>query len=629
RDFEHLLRLWESVRDLTLQSTAPSLVYEEGNLIKRSIRDLYSKEINQVIVAGEEAHKEAKNFMRMLMPSHARNVLKYDDTTPLFARYRIEPQLDAMFSPLVQLKSGGYLVINQTEALVAVDVNSGKATKKFSIEETALNTNLEASEELARQLKLRDLAGLVVVDFIDMEEKRNNRAVERKFKECLRNDRARIQIGRISHFGLLEMSRQRLRTGVLEGSTMPCKCCFGTGIIRSTESVALAILRSLEDNLMTNTPHRFPVIHCANDVAMYLLNNKRNFVVDMETRYDVSIQIESSKEYQGSEFSIEQINGIDTTPFQSRRTERSIANVETNANSSDEEEERSSYTFDDDADGERRNRRRRRRRSRRLETNTSVEEDDDISLHTDLDNIDPVQINDSGPKEVSELQEETPNRRRRGRRGGRRNRSERPNSIDSQDDQDQQIHLDKTDSTGELTKKDVSSKNDSLILLETENNTWGIEESASVHHLETIDSANNLHDTKKPVSTLPTIKGLTVTDLEDEKAVFTEPSLNKKQISNNQKQPYSEFSSAFGIDSQTKLRFDRSDVDVNDLNSDRSNTENVEEVQKSQRARRSEPVATSPVLERIVITPKQKDLAGEPQKKPARKGWWQHRFGGS
>ena len=201
RDFEYLLRLWESVRDLTLQSTAPSLVYEEGDLIKRSIRDLYSKDVEQVLVAGEEAHKEAKSFMRMLMPSHAKNVIKYEDAQPLFARYRIEQQLNAMFSPFVQLKSGGYLVINQTEALVAVDVNSGKSTRKFSIEDTALNTNLEAAEELSRQLKLRDLAGLIVIDFIDMEEKRNNRAVERRLKECLRDDRARIQVGRISHFG--------------------------------------------------------------------------------------------------------------------------------------------------------------------------------------------------------------------------------------------------------------------------------------------------------------------------------------------------------------------------------------------------------------------------------------------
>ena len=235
RDFEYLLRLWESVRDLTLQSQAPSLVYEEGNLIKRSIRDLYNKDVDEVIVAGGEAHREAKDFMRMLMPSHAKNVTNYQEPEPLFTRFQIERQLNAMFSPYVTLRSGGYLVINQTEALVAIDVNSGKATREFSIEETAHHTNLEAADEIARQLKLRDLAGLIVVDFIDMEEKRNNRAVERRLKEALRFDRARIQVGRISHFGLLEMSRQRLRTGVLEGSTSQCPHCQGTGIIRSTE----------------------------------------------------------------------------------------------------------------------------------------------------------------------------------------------------------------------------------------------------------------------------------------------------------------------------------------------------------------------------------------------------------
>ena len=282
RDFEYLLRLWESVRDLTLQSQAPSLVYEEGNLIKRSIRDLYNKDVDEVIVAGGEAHREAKDFMRMLMPSHAKNVTQYQEPEPLFTRFQIERQLNAMFSPYVTLRSGGYLVINQTEALVAIDVNSGKATREFSIEETAHHTNLEAADEIARQLKLRDLAGLIVIDFIDMEEKRNNRAVERRLKEALRFDRARIQVGRISHFGLLEMSRQRLRTGVLEGSTSQCPHCQGTGIIRSTESVALAVLRGLEDTIMAGTRASL-IATTTPSVALYILNNKRPFINDMES----------------------------------------------------------------------------------------------------------------------------------------------------------------------------------------------------------------------------------------------------------------------------------------------------------------------------------------------------------
>ena len=249
RDFEYLLRLWENVRELTLRSTAPKLVYEEGSLIKRAIRDLYSREIEQVVVAGEPAYREAKDFMRMLMPSHARNVQLYRDDTPIFARNGVEAQLDAMFSPQVTLRSGGYIVINQTEALVSIDVNSGRSTREHSIEDTALNTNMEAAEEIARQLRLRDLAGLIVIDFIDMEEKRNNRSVERKLKDCLRADRARIQVGRISHFGLLEMSRQRIRTGVLESSVVPCPHCRGTGQVRSISSLSLQILRALEDHL--------------------------------------------------------------------------------------------------------------------------------------------------------------------------------------------------------------------------------------------------------------------------------------------------------------------------------------------------------------------------------------------
>ncbi len=304
RDFEYLMRLWESVRDLTLESTAPSLVYEEGNLIKRSIRDLYSKDVEEIVVAGEPAYSEAHDFMSMLMPSHARNVIKYEHADPLFARYRIEKQLNDMFSPHVTLKSGGYLVINQTEALVAIDVNSGKSTREFSIEETALNTNLEASDEIARQLKLRDLAGLIVIDFIDMEERRNNRKVENRLKDALRHDRARIQVGRISHFGLMEMSRQRLRTGVLEGSTSQCPHCQGTGIIRSTESVALAVLRGIEDHLMRDSRSSVTTATTAH-VALYILNNKRTYITEMESRFGVSIAVQSSERMQGANFSIE------------------------------------------------------------------------------------------------------------------------------------------------------------------------------------------------------------------------------------------------------------------------------------------------------------------------------------
>ena len=364
RDFEYLLRLWENVRDLTLRSTAPSLVYEEGNLIKRSIRDLYSKDIDEIQVAGDAAFKEAQDFMRMLSPSQAKNVIRFDEPESLFSHYQIERQLNAMFSPYVTLRSGGYLVINQTEALVAVDVNSGKATREFSIEETALQTNLEASEEIARQVKLRDLAGLIVIDFIDMEERRNNRRVENRLKDALRHDRARIQVGRISHFGLLEMSRQRLRTGVMEGSTSQCPHCQGTGIVRSTESVALAVLRALEDQLVRDARSSLTAV-TTNDVALYILNNKRGFITEMERQYGVSIAVHASDRMQGANFAIEK----SAAPVAHKPAERSSAvNMEWAFESDEGEEPADSGQGPEEvearATGEPEDRRPRRRRRR-------------------------------------------------------------------------------------------------------------------------------------------------------------------------------------------------------------------------------------------------------------------------
>ena len=290
RDFEYLLRAWETVRDLTLRSTAPTLVYEEGSLVKRSIRDLYNKDIDEVVVAGDSAYRDARDFMRMLMPSHARNVRPYHDSQPILAKYGIESQLDAMFSPVVQLKSGGYIVLNQAEALVAIDVNSGRATREHHIEDTALKTNLEAAEEIARQLRLRDLAGLIVIDFIDMDEGRNNRSVERRLKECLKHDRARIQVGRISHFGLLEMSRQRIRTSVLESSTEKCPICGGSGHVRSVSSVTLQLLRAVEEMLIKGATHNL-IVRTRAEVALYVLNQKRSHLRALEERFRITITI--------------------------------------------------------------------------------------------------------------------------------------------------------------------------------------------------------------------------------------------------------------------------------------------------------------------------------------------------
>jgi ribonuclease E len=300
RDFEYLLRLWETVRDLTLKSTAPKLVYEEGSLTKRSIRDLYGKDIEEIIVSGEEGFKEAREFMRMLMPSHAKYVKQYKDTQPLFTRYGIEGQLDAMFSPVVQLRSGGYIVINQAEALVAIDVNSGRATREHHIEDTALKTNCEAAEEIARQLRLRDLAGLIVIDFIDMDEGRNNRTVERRLKEALRHDRARIQVGRISHFGLLEMSRQRIRTSVLESSTEKCPVCGGSGHVRSVSSVALQLLRAIEEMLIKGATHNL-IVRTRAEVALYVLNHKRAHLRALEERFRITITVSADPAVTGQQ----------------------------------------------------------------------------------------------------------------------------------------------------------------------------------------------------------------------------------------------------------------------------------------------------------------------------------------
>jgi len=291
RDFEYLIRLWDEIRTLTLKSTAPALIYEEGNLIKRSIRDLYSRDIDEVVIDGEEGYRTAKDFMKMLMPSHAKRVKLYrDPSVPLFHRHQVEGQLDAIHSPVVQLRSGGYIVINPTEALVAIDVNSGRSTRERNIEETALKTNVEAAEEIARQLRLRDLAGLIVIDFIDMEEGRNIVTVERRLKEAMRHDRARIQIGRISPFGLMELSRQRLRPSIIEASTEPCPHCGGTGHVRSIESTALHILRAIEEEGMLRRSAEISVA-VPTGVALYLLNQKRAALVNTEARYRLRVAL--------------------------------------------------------------------------------------------------------------------------------------------------------------------------------------------------------------------------------------------------------------------------------------------------------------------------------------------------
>ncbi|MBK8008734.1 MAG: Rne/Rng family ribonuclease [Rhizobiales bacterium] len=476
RDFEYLLRQWEQVREQTLNSTAPALVYEEGSLVKRAIRDLYNKDIDEVIVSGDGAFKDSKEFMRMLMPSHAKNVKPYRDTLPVFSRFGVEHQLDAMFSPVVQLKSGGYIVINPTEALVSIDVNSGRATREHNIEDTALKTNLEASEEIARQLRLRDLAGLIVIDFIDMEENRNNRAVERKMKDCLKHDRARIQVGRISHFGLMEMSRQRIRQGVLESSTEICPTCGGTGHMRSVSSVALHLLRALEEQLMKSAANDL-IVRTRPDTALYLLNHKRAHLRDLEGRFGVMIIVQSETTLSGQQYFVVEKGGAASgvaNPTLARPGSEMVFDEQDEADAliEDEVEEEEEFTEvsaaesaeDDEQPSEsgdqhgRRRRRRGRRGGRGRDRNEKPNRDTAPRVEA-AEGQEPGEefAGDAQPAtEGSDAHEEQHargegqpqrsegdadgdrKRRRRGRRGGRRNRRDRfPNGDQPQSEQNE------------------------------------------------------------------------------------------------------------------------------------------------------------------------------------------------
>ncbi len=365
RDYEYLQRLWEQIRELTLESIAPAKIYEEGDLIKRSIRDLYNRDIDEVLVEGEGGYRIAKDFMKMIMPSHAKNVKRYEDALPLFARYQVESYLAGMFNPTVQLKSGGYIVIGVTEALVAIDVNSGRATKEGSIEETALKTNIEAAEEVARQLRLRDLAGLIVIDFIDMDERKNNAAVEKRLKEKLKTDRARIQVGRISGFGLLEMSRQRLRPGMLEATTQPCPACHGTGLIRSDDNMALSILRQIEEE-GTRRRSREVLVRCPVGIANFLMNQKREHIAQIEARYGLSVRVEGDLHLVSPDFSMEKFKTASRiVPEATAPVVSANASLMDLVDASDEDEaevEDETAQTDEEAKPKRKRRRRRRKK---------------------------------------------------------------------------------------------------------------------------------------------------------------------------------------------------------------------------------------------------------------------------
>ncbi len=433
RDYEYLMRLWENVRSLTLASTAPTLVYEEGSLIKRSIRDLYNKDITEILVAGENGYREAKDFMRMLMPSHAKVVQPYRELTPIFARNGIEAQLDRMLQPQVTLKSGGYIIINQTEALVAIDVNSGRSTREHSIEDTALQTNLEAADEVARQLRLRDLAGLIVIDFIDMEENRNNRAVEKRMKDCLKDDRARIQVGRISHFGLLEMSRQRIRASVLESTTQVCAMCGGTGHVRSASSIALHVMRSIEEYLLRHSQNNI-IVRTTVATALYVLNHKRQNLADLEVRFGLTISIEADDSVGAQHFAIDK-GSIALGPIVPLTETPALGIVddfdetdpvfdETDEETAESPSGEFARTADNDDASRKRRRKRRRRGGRDRQEAGGTEQSQPARSDDDADDAEqpPVEGEDAAATKAREEENERRKKRRRGRRGGRKNK---------------------------------------------------------------------------------------------------------------------------------------------------------------------------------------------------------------
>ncbi|GGE43468.1 ribonuclease E/G [Actibacterium pelagium] len=444
RDYEYLQRLWEQIRELTLKSVAPAPIYEEGNLIKRSIRDLYAREIDEVLVEGEAGYRTAKDFMKMIMPSHAKKVKQYQDPLPLFARYQVESYLSGMFNPTVQLKSGGYIVIGVTEALVAIDVNSGRATKEGSIEETALKTNLEAAEEVARQLRLRDLAGLIVIDFIDMDERKNNNAVEKRMKDKLKTDRARIQVGRISGFGLMEMSRQRLRPGMIEATTQPCPHCHGTGLLRSDDNVALGILRQLEEEGVRGKSKEV-LVKAPVAIANYLMNQKREHIAQIEARYGISIRIEADGHMISPDFEIERFKtATRNVPVASAPV------ISIDMPEMPEAEEAPEETAEDEDAPKKKRRRRRRRRGRKptdgAENQTEAEEDQEEASEEASDG----EESEAPSEEATE--EEKPKRKRRSRS---RRRKTQDDDAESTSETDAAEGADKADAP-ETTEEDAS-----------------------------------------------------------------------------------------------------------------------------------------------------------------------------
>ena len=458
RDFDYLARLWDEIRERTLGSSAPKMIHSDSDLIKRAIRDIYNREIEEVVVEGEDGYKAAKAFMKLLMPSHARRVKAYSDPVPLFQRYGAEDQLSAMYDPMVQLKSGGYLIINPTEALVSIDINSGRSTKEHGIEQTALHTNLEAAKEIARQLRLRDMAGLVVIDFIDMEHNSNVRKVERCMKDSLKNDRARIQVGRISSFGLMEMSRQRLRTGVLEATTRTCPHCDGTGLVRTASSAGLSALRFIEDEAAKGKGTVI-TLYASTEAAVYLLNAKRADLAEIEQRYSVTVQVVPEGEDEGAKM---RVTSSGPRPTAAPKFDPIVDDDDYDAEVDDEEEieEASRNSDDEDEDAASRNKKRRRRRrgGRNRNRNRDRDENDSEKGNDDGDESDDAGDDSESRDDNSDEGEEKPKRRRR--RGGRGRGRKRNSDAETENGNDAVEGETEGESSGEADEQEAEAPAD-------------------------------------------------------------------------------------------------------------------------------------------------------------------------
>ncbi len=640
RDYDYLLRLWNGIRKLTLKSTAPALVYEEGNLIKRTIRDQYVREVDEILVEGEEGYRSAKDFMKLLMPSHAKKVQHYRDPIPLYHRYQVESHLEAMYQPIVQLKSGGYIVINPTEALISIDVNSGRATKEHNIEETAVKTNLEAAEEVARQLRLRDMAGLVVIDFIDMEDRSNNRSVERKMKDMLKNDRARIQVGRISSFGLMEMSRQRLRPNLLEVSMETCKTCAGSGIVRSVESASIMALRQLEEEGIRG---RSTIVRIAAnpDVAIYLLNKKRSALSELESRYGYVIEVLAQSTLGQSDIEITRETGVvDVKPtpvVEAAVTLESSAPVHT-AEAEETTAETKTETADDDQQPRKKRRRRRRRRRGSNEEGTTDTQGNTAEEETATDTS-----ADSSTEEVSAEDsdsENRPNRRRRGTRGGRRRRGRNDNeeanvataSDEERAEPKQEAVTDKPADEVPSTEEKPVRRRRRVRKANTDEQTTTASESTAEEN-DTLAAAEDASSSpeEKP-KRRP--RRRTTAKLADAKSTATteadgaSPAIDGEEKPKPRRRRATTKESADAVDSETKpKRAPRRKPET------KADAEDGAEPKKAARPRRTaKPKAEAskpaqPVAAKNANAPQAKLVESSGDDQPKRKGWWQRTFG--